>query len=280
MSKPMYRLVDGKGRVLIPKSMREAAKLEYGDIVCLGMAGGKITVRKVEVIEVGDQSPEAVEAYVRTAFQFMPDSLRLDLIGELSRLLQKKGGVRSCRNSQKRIVCRQKRRYLSRTGWWFFPQRYYQSITRGSFFSVRISRKQKIPDIPLPIWFLYLLGSMALLEQGCGWCAATRTVGGKGTAPALPDPSIWGAGFTWTFPRIFWIQFSAGWSYASGVWLANPEEVWSYVMMQKDYQYRILICDRDDFAVLEMLEGRMIFPDVQSLEQFQQAQKDGGMEMI
>ena len=54
------------------------------------MAGGKITVRKVEVIEVGDQSPEAVEAYVRTAFQFMPDSLRLDLIGELSRLLQKK----------------------------------------------------------------------------------------------------------------------------------------------------------------------------------------------
>ena len=79
MSKPMYRLVDGKGRVLIPKSMREAA-------------GGKITVRKVEVIEVGDQSPEAVEAYVRTAFQFMPDSLRLDLIGELSRLLQKKEG--------------------------------------------------------------------------------------------------------------------------------------------------------------------------------------------
>ena len=73
MSKPMYRLVDGKGRVLIPKSMREAAKLEYGDIVCLGMAGGKITVRKVEVIEVGD-------------------SLRLDLIGELSRLLQKKEG--------------------------------------------------------------------------------------------------------------------------------------------------------------------------------------------
>ena len=38
--------------------------------------------------------------------------------------------------------------------------------------------------------------------------------------------------------------------YASGVWLANPEEVWSYVMMQKDYQYRILICDRDDFAGL------------------------------
>ena len=60
------------------------------DIVCLGMTDGKITVRKVHVIEVGDQSPEAVESYVRAAFQSMPDSLRLELIGELSSLLQKK----------------------------------------------------------------------------------------------------------------------------------------------------------------------------------------------
>ena len=35
---------------------------------------------------------------------------------------------------------------------------------------------------------------------------------GEKERPALPDPSIWGAGFTWTFPRIFWIQFSAGWT--------------------------------------------------------------------
>ena len=90
MSKPMYRLVDGKGRVLIPKSMREAAKLEYGDIVCLGMAGGKITVRKVEVIEVGDQSPEAVEAYGRAAFKTMPDDTRHSLISDLTALLQQK----------------------------------------------------------------------------------------------------------------------------------------------------------------------------------------------
>lgn len=54
------------------------------------MTDGKITVRKVHVIEVGDQSPEAVESYVRAAFQSMPDSLRLELIGELSSLLQKK----------------------------------------------------------------------------------------------------------------------------------------------------------------------------------------------
>ena len=92
MGRPIYKLLDSKGRVLIPKAMRDAAKMEYGDIVRLGLADGKVTVRKVEVVEAGDQSPEAMEAYVRAAFKSMPDSLRLELIGELSALLQKKEG--------------------------------------------------------------------------------------------------------------------------------------------------------------------------------------------
>ena len=49
MRKPIYKLIDSKGRVLIPKSMRDAAKMEYGDIVRLGLADGKVTVRKVDV---------------------------------------------------------------------------------------------------------------------------------------------------------------------------------------------------------------------------------------
>ena len=84
--------MDEKGRVLIPKSLRDAAKLEYGDIVRLGLTDGKVTVRKVDVVEAGDQSPEAVEAYVRAAFKSMPDAVRVELIGELSALLQKKEG--------------------------------------------------------------------------------------------------------------------------------------------------------------------------------------------
>lgn len=92
MSRPIYKLVDGKGRVLIPKNLRDAAKMGYGDIVRMGLAGGKVTVSKVDIVEAGDQSPEAVEAYVRAAFKFMPDSTRLELLGELSSLLQKKEG--------------------------------------------------------------------------------------------------------------------------------------------------------------------------------------------
>ena len=91
-SKPIYKLVDGKGRVLIPKNLRDAARLEYGDIVRLEIMDGQVTVCKVDVVEAGDQSPEAVEAYVRAAFKSMPDTVRVELIGELSALLQKKEG--------------------------------------------------------------------------------------------------------------------------------------------------------------------------------------------
>lgn len=90
MNKPIYKLMDGKGRVLIPKHLRDAAKMEYGSIVNLGLADGKVTMRKVDIVEVGDQSPAAVEAYVRAAFKSMTDSTRLELITELSSLLQKK----------------------------------------------------------------------------------------------------------------------------------------------------------------------------------------------
>ena len=47
-------------------------------------------MQKVDIIEIGDQSPEAVEAYVRAAFKTMPDDTRLSLISDLTALLQQK----------------------------------------------------------------------------------------------------------------------------------------------------------------------------------------------
>ena len=88
--KPIYKLVDGKGRVLIPKDLRTASGMDYGDIVRLGLSNGTVSVQKINIIEVGDQSPEAVEAYVRAAFKTMPDDTRLSLISDLTALLQQK----------------------------------------------------------------------------------------------------------------------------------------------------------------------------------------------
>ena len=91
--KSIYKLIDGKGRVLIPKEYRAASGMDYGDIVRLDISQGTVSVRKVDIIEVGDQSPEAVEAYVRAAFKTMPDDTRLSLIAELTELLKQKKEV-------------------------------------------------------------------------------------------------------------------------------------------------------------------------------------------
>jgi bifunctional DNA-binding transcriptional regulator/antitoxin component of YhaV-PrlF toxin-antitoxin module len=88
--KPIYKLMDGKGRVLIPKELRTASGMDYGDIVRLNISNGMVSVQKVDIIEIGDQSPEAVEAYVRAAFKTMPDDIRLSLISDLTALLQQK----------------------------------------------------------------------------------------------------------------------------------------------------------------------------------------------
>ena len=89
-AKNTYRVIDSKGRVLIPKDMRSASGLDYGDIVKLNVRQGAVSIQKVELIEVGDQSPEAVEAYVRAAIKRMPDNTQLSLITDLTELLKQR----------------------------------------------------------------------------------------------------------------------------------------------------------------------------------------------
>lgn len=68
--------------------------------------------------------------------------------------------------------------------------------------------------------------------------------------------------------------------YTSGVWLCSAQEVKDYVEMQKDYQHRIMICDRDDLCVFEMVEGMVSFPTQEVIEAHRKAQnQNGGMEL-
>ncbi|KUO66665.1 MAG: hypothetical protein APF84_03365 [Gracilibacter sp. BRH_c7a] len=68
--------------------------------------------------------------------------------------------------------------------------------------------------------------------------------------------------------------------YTSGVWLCNTKELQNYIEMQKDYQHRVMICDRDDFCVFEMIDGKLIHPSQETLESFfKDQQEPGGMEL-
>lgn len=91
-AKPIYKIVDNKGRVLIPWELRTACGIEYGDIVRLGMHQGVVTLRKTDLIEIGDQSPEAVEAFVHAAIKTMPEETQIGIAARLMELLEQRRG--------------------------------------------------------------------------------------------------------------------------------------------------------------------------------------------
>lgn len=87
--KEMYRLVDGKGRLYLPKEVREAAGIGCGDVIKIAVdKRGRIEIKKAVLIEMGDQSSEAMEAYVRAAVKQMPDAKLLNLMTELTGMMQ------------------------------------------------------------------------------------------------------------------------------------------------------------------------------------------------
>ncbi len=92
MKKPVYKLLDEKGRVLIPFDIRKKAEMEKGDIVKISFCSGKIVISKVDIIEVGRQDEEAVDAYVNAAVKVMSQSKQMALAEKILKLVQEKGG--------------------------------------------------------------------------------------------------------------------------------------------------------------------------------------------
>lgn len=67
--------------------------------------------------------------------------------------------------------------------------------------------------------------------------------------------------------------------YTCGVWLCSIKEVQDYIELQKDYQHRIMICDRDDFCIFEMMEGKIIYPMQKILDDNHRKQGQYGAEL-
>ena len=83
IEKPIYKLLDYRGRVYIPKELRAGADMDSGDIVRLSINRGALCVRRVHIVEIGDKTPEAVEEYVRAAIRGMPKEKQITLAAEL-----------------------------------------------------------------------------------------------------------------------------------------------------------------------------------------------------
>lgn len=81
--KGTYKLIDSKGRVYLPRELRDALELECGDFVKLTEQDSKLCIQKVHLIEIGDQSPEAVETYVHAAVAAMSREKQVELAAML-----------------------------------------------------------------------------------------------------------------------------------------------------------------------------------------------------
>jgi len=80
-------------------------------------------------------------------------------------------------------------------------------------------------------------------------------------------------------PRYSGYSFLPDGRYAAGVCLYSEKEVKDYIEMQKDYQHRVMICDRDGFCVFEMVRGEVIHPSLGTIEAFRKEQARSGMNM-
>ena len=82
-------------------------------------------------------------------------------------------------------------------------------------------------------------------------------------------------------PKYSGYSFLPDGRYAAGVWLCSEKEVMDYVEMQKPYQHRIMICDRNDFCILEMQDQKLIYPSEKEMKDFQLEQTEsGGVQMM
>ena len=68
--------------------------------------------------------------------------------------------------------------------------------------------------------------------------------------------------------------------YTSGVGLCSAREVRDYIELQRDYQHRVMICDREDFCVFKMVAGQIVHPSLETVEAFpKEQQEQSGMEL-
>ena len=88
MNKPNFKVIDDKGRVLIPKPIRSALKIENGDIVGITVEGSRIALKKAIILSDDSIPIEAKECYVQAVVREFDGKALIDLLELIARLIQ------------------------------------------------------------------------------------------------------------------------------------------------------------------------------------------------
>ena len=63
--------------------------------------------------------------------------------------------------------------------------------------------------------------------------------------------------------------------YVGAVYLQGEAAAMEYVALQAPYQYRVMLCDSDDYSVLEVLDGKVIFPAEEAIQEYLEMKRRG-----
>lgn len=89
--KPIYRIMDERGRVTIPKNLRDQAKIETGDVIELLINKDGITIFKVEVIHIDDTTQQSLQNTAYSAIANMDKKSLLKVSKRIVCELERKG---------------------------------------------------------------------------------------------------------------------------------------------------------------------------------------------
>jgi len=88
MNKPIFKVVDDKGRVLLPHDIRTSLGIEKGDVVGITSGRGSIAVKKAVVLADESMPIEAKECYVQSVVREFDGKALVGLLELIARLIQ------------------------------------------------------------------------------------------------------------------------------------------------------------------------------------------------
>jgi len=87
MNKPIFKILDDKGRVLIPQPLRSFRGFEKGDVAAITAEKGKITIKKAVVMADDNMPIEAKECYVQSVVREFDGKALTDLLELIAKLI-------------------------------------------------------------------------------------------------------------------------------------------------------------------------------------------------
>ena len=89
-NKPIYKVIDSRGRITLPKTLRDDADIHTGDVVELFSEDDGISVKKVEVIRLNDKTQNSLKNTAIAALKEMNQKSLIEMSKKAVSLLEKK----------------------------------------------------------------------------------------------------------------------------------------------------------------------------------------------